>query len=71
MITKEEWVDWKSSHVTKAFFQACQERVEDTKELLSSSAGLEPTTDNFYRGFIHAYKEIQDFTIDFESTDEN
>jgi len=64
MITKEEWVEWKTHPVTRGFFQACEERREDTKELLIAQAGLDPDSDNFYRGFAAAYKEMQEFTIE-------
>lgn len=72
-ITKQEWADWKSNPVTKAFFQAANIRIEDAKDILAQSAGLDATADNFYRGFIQAYIEMFDFRIDDldETTDED
>lgn len=70
IVTKQEWVDWKSNPVTKAFMLAMVERVKDAKDILSVSAGLDPVSDNFYRGFIAAYTEAQDFHIDDLSEDE-
>ena len=64
LITKEEWNDWKAHSVTRAFYGATIERVEDTMQLLSQSAGIDPVQDNFYRGFIAAYREMRDFRID-------
>jgi len=69
MINKEEFMDWKSNPVTKAFFSAAEERISDAKDSLAGSAGLDPDMDNFLRGFIHAYREIQQFRI--EESDEN
>lgn len=69
IVTKEEWLDWKRNPVTKAFYDAVEERIEDAKDMLSSSAGVDPTTDNFYRGFINAYREMLNFRI--EDLDEN
>lgn len=48
---------------------ATQERIEDVKDILATQAGIDNTSDNFYRGFITAYLEIQDFRIDFENED--
>jgi len=72
-ITKQEWADWKINPVTKAFFQAANIRIEDAKDILAQSAGLDSTADNFYRGFIQAYIEMFDFRIDDldETTDED
>lgn len=64
LISKEEWQDWKTNTVTRAFYSACQERVEDSKDILASSAGLDSDNDNFMRGFINAYQEMQDFKVD-------
>ena len=64
LITATEFADWKSDPVTKAFFAACQQRIEDAKDNLAISAGLMPTEDNFMRGFIRAYTEMFDFRID-------
>lgn len=64
MISKSEWVDWKADLVTRAFFEAAQTRVEDATEILVSQAGLDPALDSFYRGFIAAYREMRDFTIE-------
>ncbi len=64
MITKSEWADWKVNPVTRAFFQAAEERVEDAKELLAGSAGIDSNQDNYLRGFITAYREMPDFRID-------
>lgn len=60
-ITKEEFAEWKLHDVTRAFYQACHQRVEDCKDILASSAGLDPVQDNFYRGFLTAYIEMQGF----------
>lgn len=70
VITASDFIEWKAHPVTKAFFQACYERVEEAKENLSVSAGLNPQEDNMLRGFIRAYREIQEFHIlDLEGTE--
>lgn len=66
MISKEDFRQWKSEPITEAFYEACLERVGETKDLLAQSAGLDQAQDNFYRGFIWAYREIFDFRIEEE-----
>jgi len=65
-ISKSEFIDWKSGLVTEAFFEAAEERVYDCMELLAQSAGLDADQDNFYRGFIAAYREMQQFSVEDE-----
>lgn len=61
MVTKEDFLQWKDSYVTRAFMNACRERIEDLKDLLSVEAGINSDNDNFYRGMIRAYKEVEEF----------
>jgi hypothetical protein len=65
-ITKQDFLDWKQDRITKEFFSAILERIEDGKDILATQAGLDPITDNFYRGFIYAYKEALEFRVDSE-----
>lgn len=62
--TKSDFDAWKQNPVTKAFFAAAQERVEDAKDVLSVEAGLNTVQDNLLRGLIQAYREMQDFRIE-------
>lgn len=64
VISASDFLDWKSNPVTKAFFEACNERIEDAKEELATSAGVNSIQDNLIRGIIYAYREMQDFRID-------
>lgn len=63
-ITKGEWNQWHENIVTQAFFEAAGIRVEDAKDVLAVSAGLEPEQDNFWRGFISAYNEMKEFKVE-------
>jgi len=63
-MTLSDFQNWSSDPVTKAFYQACQIRVEDAKELLSASAGIDAVNDNYNRGFIAAYIEMQQFHVE-------
>jgi len=66
MISKSDFLNWKADPVTQAFFDACEIRVEDAKEILATSAGCDSISDNFYRGFIAAYTEIPQIRVDGE-----
>jgi hypothetical protein len=66
MVNKEEFADWKANLVTKAFFEAAEQRVEDAKEILAGSAGNDSNQDCYLRGFIQAYREMQDFRVEDE-----
>jgi hypothetical protein len=64
MISVSDYSSWKQDKITIAFYEACRARVEDAKEQLAASAGLDSVQDNFLRGFIHAYNEITDFRVE-------
>ena len=64
MISVGEYQEWKAHVVTKAFMQAAQERIYDAVMSLSVSAGMDEKQDNFMRGFIAAYRELEGFRID-------
>lgn len=63
MISKEEFIDWKQSEVTKAYYQAVDERIEDAKEVLSYEAGKSSDADSFMRGLIYGLREVKDFYV--------
>ena len=64
MITKSEWNDWKQDKVTRAFFAAADMRIDDAKDILSVTAGMDVEENNWYRGFIGAYREMFEFKVD-------
>ena len=57
-ISKAEFVDWKKDPVTKAFFVAVENRIEDAKDVMSVSAGLDQVQDCVTRGMITAFREV-------------
>lgn len=64
MITYDDYVLWKNDPMTKAWFEACQIRVEEGKEQLATQAGSDPVFDGFVRGVIHAYREMMSFSVE-------
>lgn len=63
-VTKNEFLEWKSSYVTKQFLEAIQNRIEETKEILAISAGLEPDNDRYLVGMIRAFNEVLDVSVE-------
>lgn len=64
MISKDDIYLWKNDPVTKAWFEACQQRQIDAASILTETAGIDPVNDNFYRGFIKAYEEMTSFSVE-------
>lgn len=63
-VSRSDFDNWKSDPVTKLFFQAAFERIEDAKNVLAVQAGLNSQEDNYLRGLIRAYQELAEFRID-------
>jgi len=64
LIKAQEFYDWKKSPVTQAFMLAAKERIQDAMNVLATTAGLNSIEDNYMRGFIQAYREMEEFRID-------
>lgn len=64
VISSIDFQDWKKHPVTLSFLDAVSARIEDAKNALSTSAGLDSNTDNFMRGFIQGQREILDISYD-------
>ncbi len=62
-IRKAEFEEWQEHFITKAYFSAVLERIEEAKEVLAGSAGVDSTNDNFIRGMIHAFREVVQFRV--------
>lgn len=57
-LTKEEFQDWKQSTATEAVFEIVINRIEDCKDMLAESAGVDPGQDRFFAGMIRAFREV-------------
>ena len=64
ILSRSDFENWRADQVTKLFLAAAKERIEDAKDVLSVQAGLDPQQDNYLRGLIQAYREVQDFRVD-------
>jgi len=65
-MTLSDFKNWTLDPVTKAFYEACRIRIQDAKDNLAVGAGLDSAQDNFNRGFIYAYEEMQQFRMEEE-----
>ena len=63
-MTYSDFLNWQQDPVTQAFYEAMNTRIEDCKELLAASAGIDPINDNFNRGLIAAYNEAINFRVE-------
>jgi hypothetical protein len=57
-LTKNEYIDWKSSPATQEVFDDLARRVEGLKDELAGSAGEDPRADAWRVGAIQAYRDI-------------
>lgn len=64
MISKDEFISWKTQQVTLAMFEAIQEYINATKEDLAKSAGNDPLTDRFKVGYITALEDIKNISLE-------
>lgn len=64
MISIEDFHRWKQDSVTRAFYMAVHDRIEDAKDNLATSSGIDCLQDRFICGMIQAYREIQDFQLE-------
>ena len=64
LVTKEEFVDWKTHPVTKEVFGTMRDRINELLEYLIEAAGSPKASE--YSGAIKAYREILE--INYEET---
>lgn len=71
MITKADFIDWKSNPVTKAVFMEIKKLADDGVEGLSLSAGLDPLNDRAIVGKINGLRNVLDISFsDIGGTDD-
>lgn len=67
-MTREDFVIWKTSNVTKTVFGLIEEKIEDAKEVLIRQAGIDSTEDAVLRGYIRALYDV--LNVDLQEVDE-
>lgn len=60
--------DWKNLAITQEYLAELKRRIEEQKELLAGSAGVNSAVDSYRSGVIAAYKDAVDFSFEGETT---
>jgi len=63
MVSKSDFDNWKLDPVTKAYFSAVQDRIDEAREILSYSAGTDSLYDKHLVGMIQAFREMLDIKV--------
>jgi hypothetical protein len=63
-ITKEEFLEWRSNHVTKAVFGVLEQRIQDAKDILAATAGEDSVADRYLVGMIRGFSELQEVSYE-------
>ena len=62
-MTQSEFQQWQHHFITQEFFIQVKNQIEEQKEALSGSAGIDPTLDNYRRGYIAAMNNVLHFYV--------
>jgi hypothetical protein len=68
-MNRSDFIDWKSSPMTKAMFNSLQLGIDTLRYELGESAGIDPRADAVKVGAIKAYQDVIDADW-FEETKE-
>jgi hypothetical protein len=69
-MTQSEFQQWQHHFITQEFFLQVKGQVEAMKDELGSSAGIDPTLDNYRRGYIAAMNNILHFYVTLPEEEE-
>ncbi len=69
-INKEDFDEWMSHPVTRAVLNSFKRNAEETMLGLAQDAGLEPLSDRYRVGRVHAFIEASNITLE-ETNDSN
>lgn len=59
-MNRKDFIDWKTSPITKALFAALARNIEGLQSELGASAGENPRLDAIKVGAIRAYQDVID-----------
>ena len=63
-VSKEEFLQWKESPVTKAVYDVIEDRILDAQSILAMTAGEDPVADRLLVGMIRAFNELKEVSYD-------
>lgn len=64
MITKDDFLNWKHTEVTKTVFAMIEDRIEQTRTTLGEQAGENPLNDKYLVGYIKGLQEFLYMSVD-------
>lgn len=69
-MTQSEFQQWQHHFITQEFFDQVKGQVQVMKDELGGSAGLDPTLDNYRRGYIAAMNNVLHFYVTLPQEEE-
>ena len=63
-MTKSEFLDWQSHPTTKEIFVQLVDSISEKRDLISRSAGIDPSLDRYRAGYVDGMETL--LKIDFE-----
>lgn len=57
-MTKQDFLDWKRHPVTQSLFTALINRIQEGREELGDTAGIDPLADRFKVGVIRGHQDV-------------
>jgi hypothetical protein len=67
-MTREEFVDWKRHPVTQSLLASIFNRIQEGREELGNTAGLDPHQDRLRVGIIRGHQDVLDGLDMFETS---
>lgn len=69
-MTQSEFQQWQHSFITQEYFEQVKVQIQVMKDELGGSAGLDPTLDNYRRGYIAAMNNVLHFYVTLPQEEE-
>ncbi len=63
-LSKEEFIQWRDSLVTKVVFKTIRDKVAEAKEILAYRVESDPDADQLLRGMIRAWDDFLDISFE-------
>lgn len=69
-MSQSEFQQWQHHFITQEFFEQVKVQLQVMKDELGGSAGLDPTLDNYRRGYIAAMNNVLHFYVTLPQEEE-
>lgn len=68
-MTQQDFVDWQRHPMTMSLFTSLHNMIQDGREELGRTAGLDSLSDRFKVGMLKAYEDVLELTFEEVSND--